>query len=75
MVKREYSYGTSDFNSRIHIVIDVDFYHGPLCKVGKHGNPDFMNTKRDPELSINDVNCAACNRTVTYSRLKAGLQD
>lgn len=71
MIERSYSFGKASFNKHTHIIIDMDVYHGPLCRVGKDGNPFVMSCERDPELSVSDVECGACKRSLAYQRLLA----
>ena len=61
-MERKISFGTS-VGKRIHLIMDVDFHHGPLCK-GK--STDF---KTDATKTIFDVNCAGCKKTIHYHNL------
>lgn len=62
-INKEISFGKGERGKRIHLIVDVDFFHGLLCK--KESSEHI----KDSSKTIHDVNCVRCRKTLTYLNL------
>ena len=70
IIERKYSYGTASINKRTHVFIEVAFYRGPLCVVGKRQYANVIPMETEEE-NIFSVDCVRCQKTIAYSNLMA----
>jgi hypothetical protein len=68
--KMKYQFGTLDSGARIHLLYDTPSWGaGPIC------NAYHRDLHPNSNLTIHDVNCLHCIRTLTYHRLLSETWD
>jgi hypothetical protein len=66
----KYQFGTVDSGSRIHLLYDIPSWgQGPMC------DTYHRDLHPDTRLTIHDVNCLQCIRTLTHHRLLSETWD